>query len=78
MNIELDLQIVIDDVPIGLSLQNLTPFKFQCHKLWMRPVSEVTLPMEKVNQVIYVNVSYMEEVNQVIYVNVSSWRMSIE
>lgn len=56
MTIELDLQVVLDDVPIGLSLQDLSPFRFQCNKLWMKSVPEVTLTLDKITKVINVNV----------------------
>lgn len=39
----LDLKIDIDDVPLGLSLQSHTPFKFASNRVWMKPIADVAL-----------------------------------
>lgn len=43
VTILLDLKVTVDDVPLGLSLQHVTPFKFACNRIWMKPIPEVTL-----------------------------------
>lgn len=52
ITIELDLHVSIDDVPIGVSLQQFTPFKFNCNRLWIRPIPDVDLPLSAVGQLL--------------------------
>lgn len=51
----LDLHISIDDVPIGLSLQQFSPFKFSCSRLWMKPISDVSLPLSAIGRLLNTN-----------------------
>ena len=57
LSVQLDLQIVIDDVPIGLSLQSLSPFKYECNKLWLKPIPEIGLPFDNISKLVNINVS---------------------
>lgn len=44
ITIMLDLKVIIDDVPFGLSLQRYTPFRFSCNRLWVKHIPDVQLP----------------------------------
>ena len=57
ITIVLDLHMNIDDVPIGLSLQHYSPFKFACHRLWGKPIQDVFLPLSCLGRVLDTNVS---------------------
>jgi len=43
VTLHFDLHMDVDDVPLGLSLQRYTPFKFSCCRLWMRRISDAEL-----------------------------------
>ena len=58
ITILLDLHVSIDDVPIGLSLQRYGPFKFSCNRLWIKPITDVDLPLSAVGSVLDTNVRY--------------------
>jgi len=60
VTILLDLHVSIDDVPIGLSLQRYGPFKFSCSRLWIKPITDVDLPLSAVGSVLDTNVSYTQ------------------
>ena len=47
ITVVLDLHVSIDDVPIGLSLQRYGPFKFSCHRLWVKPVADVNMSLHR-------------------------------
>ena len=42
----------LDDVPIGLALQNETPFRFACQRLWTERISDVNLPLNLLHRVL--------------------------
>jgi len=46
----------IDDVPIGLSLQRYGPFRYTCNRLWIKPITDVDLPLSAVGSVLDTNV----------------------
>lgn len=52
ITIILDCKITLDDVPIGLALQNETPFRFACQRLWTEYISDVNLPLNLLNKVL--------------------------
>jgi len=56
ITIVLDLHVSIDDVPIGLSLQRHGPFKFSCSRLWVKPITDVDLPLSAVGSILDTNV----------------------
>ena len=58
ITVQLDLKVKIDDVPIGLSLQRYSPFKFSCSKLWMKHIPEVTLHPSNLHRVLDINVRF--------------------
>lgn len=47
----------LDDVPIGLALQEGTPFRFACQRLWVEHISDVCLPLNVLNRVLEPRVS---------------------
>jgi hypothetical protein len=51
----------MDDVPIGLSLQYLSPFRFICNKLWWETIPEVALLIQNINKVVDPLVSLFTE-----------------
>lgn len=55
ITILLDLHVSIDDVPIGLSLQRYGPFKYSCNRLWIKPITDVDLPLSAVESVLDTN-----------------------
>ena len=59
ITVQLDLKVTIDDVPIGLSLQHYSPFKFSCSKLWMKHIPDVTLSPDNLHRVIHLSVRYL-------------------
>ena len=61
ITILLDLQVSIDDVPIGLSLQRYGPFKYSCCRLWMKPVADVEMSLLRLgDHLLDSNVSYLD------------------
>ena len=46
----------LDDVPIGLALQNETPFRFACQRLWSEYIGDVNLPLNRLNKVLELRV----------------------
>ncbi|XP_074642999.1 leucine-rich repeat-containing protein 14-like [Tubulanus polymorphus] len=52
ITIMLDLKMNMDDVPIGLALQHITPFRFVCNKLWMQSIPEVALSLQNINKIL--------------------------
>lgn len=52
VTIATDMHINIDDVPIGLSLQHLSPFKFKASKVWVKPLPDVYLPINHLPSVL--------------------------
>jgi len=67
VTILLDLHVSIDDVPIGLSLQRCGPFKFSCNRLWIKPITDVDLPLSAVGSVLDTNVRGPTGANGVIW-----------
>ena len=57
ITIILDLKVSIDDVPLGISLQHHTPFRFSCQRLWLKHVPEVTLPPANLSRLLDTTVS---------------------
>ena len=58
VTIVLDCKVTLDDVPIGLVLQHVTPFRFVCKRLWTEPIAEVTLPTKLIPTVLDPRVSF--------------------
>jgi len=56
VTILLDLHVSIDDVPIGLTLQRYGPFKFSCNRVWIKPITDVDLPLSAVSSILDTNV----------------------
>ena len=56
VTILLDLHVSIDDVPIGLTLQRYGPFKFSCNRVWIKPITDVDLPLSTVCSILDTNV----------------------
>ncbi|XP_063448711.1 uncharacterized protein LOC134728162 [Mytilus trossulus] len=52
ITIILDCKMTLDDVPIGLALQNETPFRFACQRLWTERISDVNLPLNLLHRVL--------------------------
>ncbi|KAL8577455.1 hypothetical protein ACOMHN_021907 [Nucella lapillus] len=44
ITVELDCHLTQEDVPIGLALQFKTPFTFRCRRVWVEPVTELSVP----------------------------------
>ncbi|BHF58748.1 hypothetical protein SprV_0100170300 [Sparganum proliferum] len=45
VTIRLDCNMSVDEVPFGLALQTLTPFRFSCNRLLMQRLPELRLPV---------------------------------
>jgi hypothetical protein len=56
VTVSVDLKINVEDVPIGLSLQHSTPFKFACSKLWMRRIPEIGFLPSHISAILDANV----------------------
>ncbi|ELU07771.1 hypothetical protein CAPTEDRAFT_193139 [Capitella teleta] len=52
ITINIDLQMTLDDVPLGLSLQSYSPFKFTCRRLWMRPIEDIGPQMSNIGHLL--------------------------
>ena len=65
ITILLDLHVSIDDVPIGLSLQRYGPFKYSCNRLWIKPITDVDLPLSAVESVLDTNVRYAQLITDI-------------
>ena len=52
----LDLKITVDDVPLGLSMQTLSAFKFASSRLWMKHIPDVTLTTNNLHKVLDLSV----------------------
>ena len=58
ITILLDLKMSLDDVPLGLSLQQQAPFRFSCSRLWMQNIPEVGLTPANLGRIIDTNVRH--------------------
>jgi len=56
ITIVLDLHVSIDDVPIGLSLQRHSPFRYCCNRVWIKPITDVDLPLSAIGSLLDTNV----------------------
>ncbi|KAH9515162.1 hypothetical protein Btru_019382 [Bulinus truncatus] len=52
VTIALDCKLTIDDVPIGLALQDHSPFRYVCQRAWLEVVPDVSLPVSVINKVL--------------------------
>lgn len=50
----------LDDVPIGIVLQEVTPFRFDCTRLWMEPIAEIYLPLRNIPFIINAQVETLQ------------------
>lgn len=48
IKISINCKVTLDDVPIGIVLQEVTPFRFDCTRLWMEPIAEIYLPLRNI------------------------------
>lgn len=51
----------LDDVPIGIVLQEVTPFRFDCTRLWMEPIAEIYLPLRNIPFIINAQVETLQQ-----------------
>ncbi|CAI9744185.1 Hypothetical predicted protein [Octopus vulgaris] len=48
IKIRTNCKVTLDDVPIGLALQQVSPFRFDCTRVWMESIAEIYLPLRNI------------------------------
>ncbi|GAB1608900.1 uncharacterized protein LOC115231204 [Argonauta hians] len=48
IKIRINCKVTLDDVPIGLALQKVSPFRFDCTRVWMESIAEIYLPLRNI------------------------------
>ena len=56
MTILLDCKFNLEDIPFGLALQNETPFRLACQRLWIEQIPEMETPLLKINKLLEIRV----------------------
>ncbi|KAK3082745.1 hypothetical protein FSP39_004153 [Pinctada imbricata] len=52
VTIIMDCKFNLEDIPIGLAIQNETPFRLACQRLWLEHIPEVECPLNKINKLL--------------------------